>query len=101
MIRRPPRSTLFPYTTLFRNDAEYRYDREPVGALQGLDPERVVYGGTVGKMLSPGLRLGWLAAPSWLVDDLAREKFYADGGSPMLGQLALARFIERGELARH
>ena len=42
-------------------DAELRYDRTPVGALQGLDPQYVVYGGTASKVLSPALRLGWLS----------------------------------------
>src|SRR5688572_5601782 len=41
-------------------DAEYRYDRNPIGAMQGLDPERVVYLGTASKTLSPALRLAWL-----------------------------------------
>ena len=48
-------------------DAEFRYDRSPVGALQGIAPEHVAYGGSVSKMLSPAVRLGWLAAPDWLM----------------------------------
>ena len=51
-------------------DAEYRYDREPVGSLQGLAPERVAYGGTASKTLAPALRLGWLAVPAWLAEPL-------------------------------
>src|SRR5581483_8519437 len=35
-------------------DAEYRYDRAPIGAIQGLDPDRVVYAGTASKTLAPG-----------------------------------------------
>lgn len=45
-------------------DAEYRYDREPVGALQGLAPEQVVYAGSVSKTLAPALRLGWIVPPA-------------------------------------
>jgi GntR family transcriptional regulator / MocR family aminotransferase len=82
-------------------DAEFRYDREPVGALQGLAPERVVYGGSTSKTLSPLLRLGWLAAPDDLFDDLMREKFMDDMATGGLEQLALARFIESGDLTRH
>jgi GntR family transcriptional regulator/MocR family aminotransferase len=82
-------------------DAEFRYDRAPIGALQGLRPERVVYGGTISKTLSPALRLGWLAAPAWLLADLRREKLYDDLSSSLLDQLALARFVEGGDLARH
>jgi GntR family transcriptional regulator/MocR family aminotransferase len=82
-------------------DAEYRYDREPIGSLQGLAPDRVVYLGTASKVLSPGLRLGWMALPPDLVDDTARAKLEADRGSPVLDQLALADFLARGELDRH
>jgi GntR family transcriptional regulator/MocR family aminotransferase len=82
-------------------DGEYRYDREPVGALQGLDPERVVYLGSASKTLAPALRLGWLVLPSWLAEDVGAEKGWSDAGSPALDQLALADFVERGELDRH
>jgi GntR family transcriptional regulator/MocR family aminotransferase len=82
-------------------DAEFRYDREPVGALQGLRPDRVVYAGSASKTLAPGLRLGWLAAPDALVDGLTDAKLAADHGSPAIDQLALADFIGRGELDRH
>jgi GntR family transcriptional regulator/MocR family aminotransferase len=82
-------------------DAEYRYDREPVGALQGLAPERVAYAGCASKVLAPGLRLGWLVLPSALVDAVTREKALDDLGTPVLDQLALADFLERGELDRH
>jgi GntR family transcriptional regulator/MocR family aminotransferase len=82
-------------------DAEYRYDREPIGSLQGLAPDRVVYMGTASKTLSPALRLAWLVLPPDLVDGVARAKLQADRGSPALDQLALADFVDRGELDRH
>jgi GntR family transcriptional regulator/MocR family aminotransferase len=82
-------------------DAEFRYDRAPIGALQGLRPDRVVYGGSVSKTVSPLIRIGWLAAPEALVADLRREKLYDDVASGALEQLALARFVEAGDLARH
>jgi GntR family transcriptional regulator / MocR family aminotransferase len=82
-------------------DAEYRYDRAPIGSMQGLAPEHVVYAGTASKTLAPGLRLGWLVAPARLVDDLAEAKALADRGSPVLDQLAFADFLERGEFDRH
>jgi GntR family transcriptional regulator/MocR family aminotransferase len=82
-------------------DAEYRYDRAPIGAMQGLAPDRVVYAGTASKTLAPGLRLGWLVAPDGLVDDLAAAKRLADRGSPVLDQLAFADFLDRGEFDRH
>jgi len=82
-------------------DAEYRYDRVPVGALQGLAPERVLYIGSASKRLAPGMRLGWLLMPSWLAWGLISAKSIEDGGSEVIGQLALCDFIVRGELDRH
>ena len=82
-------------------DAEYRYDRAPVGAIQGLDPDRVIYAGTASKTLAPGLRLGWLVLPRELVGPVAEAKLLADRGSPILDQLTFADFLARGELDRH
>jgi GntR family transcriptional regulator/MocR family aminotransferase len=82
-------------------DAEYRYDRTPVGALQGLAPDRVVYAGSASKTLAPGLRLGWFVMPAHLAEPMAAAKIAADRGSPALEQLALANLITRGELDRH
>ena len=82
-------------------DAEHRYDHEPIGAIQGLAPEQVVYAGSASKTLAPGLRLGWLAAPERLVAPLAAAKLDADRGSPVLDQLAFADFIAHGEVERH
>jgi GntR family transcriptional regulator / MocR family aminotransferase len=82
-------------------DAEYRYDREPIGSLQGLAPDHVVYMGTASKTLSPALRLGWLVLPPEMVDEVRQAKRAADYGSPALDQLALADFLDRGELDRH
>ncbi|MFI5696790.1 PLP-dependent aminotransferase family protein [Kribbella sp. NPDC051586] len=82
-------------------DAEYRYDREPIGAMQGLAPERVAYAGTASKTLAPGLRLGWLSLPAWLVEPMAQAKLMDDRGSPVFDQLAFADFVARGEFDRH
>jgi GntR family transcriptional regulator / MocR family aminotransferase len=82
-------------------DAEYRYDRVAVGALQGLAPEQVLYIGSASKRLTPGMRLGWMLVPSWLAWQLATAKAVHDGGSEVVGQLALRDFIVRGELDRH
>jgi GntR family transcriptional regulator/MocR family aminotransferase len=82
-------------------DAEFRYDRAPIGALQGLAPQRVAYAGCASKTLTPALRLGWVAVPDWLAEDVVRQKLLDDMGNTVLEQLALARFIETGGLARH
>ncbi|REE97194.1 PLP-dependent aminotransferase family protein [Thermomonospora umbrina] len=82
-------------------DSEYRYDRAPIGAIQGLAPDSVVYAGTASKTLAPGLRLGWLVVPRGLVDAVAAAKITADRGSPALDQLVFADFLSRGEFDRH
>ncbi|ROQ66643.1 GntR family transcriptional regulator/MocR family aminotransferase [Streptomyces sp. 840.1] len=100
-------------------DGEFRYDRQPVdptprepgtspvrywkgqvGALQGLDPERVVYLGTASKSLAPGLRLGWMVLPESLVAEVAETKGYSDSCGA-LDQLTLAEFIRSGAYDRH
>jgi GntR family transcriptional regulator / MocR family aminotransferase len=82
-------------------DAEYRYDRQPVGAVQGLAPELVAYAGSVSKTLAPALRLGWMVVPERLLDAVTAAKESDDLGTPVVEQLALADFLERGELDRH
>jgi GntR family transcriptional regulator / MocR family aminotransferase len=82
-------------------DAEFRYDRPAVGALQGLEPERVIYSGSVSKTLAPALRLGWLVTPAALTERVSAEKVLADRGTSRIDQLAFADFLARGELDRH
>ena len=82
-------------------DSEYRYDRPPVGSLQGLMPERVVYCGTASKTLAPTLRLGWIVAPGELVWPLVEQVLYTVISPPRLEQRAFTDFLLRGELDRH
>ncbi|WP_328494421.1 PLP-dependent aminotransferase family protein [Streptomyces sp. NBC_00414] len=82
-------------------DGEFRYDRQPVGALQGLDPDRVVYFGTASKSLAPGLRLGWLVLPPDLAPEVMAAKGGADWSCGVLDQLTLAEFITSGAYDRH
>jgi GntR family transcriptional regulator/MocR family aminotransferase len=82
-------------------DAEYRYDREPIGALHGLAPDNVIYSGSASKTLAPGLRLGWMLVPRRLVEAIAVTKDYVDRGTPSLEQLAFADFLARGEFDQH
>jgi GntR family transcriptional regulator/MocR family aminotransferase len=82
-------------------DAEFRYDRQPVGSLQGLAPDRIVAMGSVSKSVAPALRLGWIVCPPRLTGSVASQKYFADRGTPWLDQLALARLIESGRYDRH
>ncbi|MFD5922222.1 PLP-dependent aminotransferase family protein [Kitasatospora sp. NPDC058201] len=82
-------------------DAEHRYDRPPVPALHGVLPDRVLYLGSVSKLLAPALRTGWMLAPARYRDRLIDAKRLADLGNAALPQLVLARLMESGELERH
>jgi GntR family transcriptional regulator/MocR family aminotransferase len=82
-------------------DGEFRYDRTPVGALQGLDPDHVIYLGTASKSLAPGLRLGWLVLPDHLVDVVAGQKGETEESVGFVNQLAMADFIDSGQYDRH
>ncbi|GIF07284.1 MocR-like pyridoxine biosynthesis transcription factor PdxR [Actinoplanes siamensis] len=82
-------------------DAEHRYDRAPVAALQGSAPERVAHLGSVSKSLAPGMRLGWLIAPRGLQADLLAAKHASDLGSSALPQLVLAELLATGDYERH
>ena len=82
-------------------DSEFRYDREPVGVLQGLAPGRVFTIGTVSKALAPAVRLGWVLAPAVLTEAVTAQKRISDRGSSTLDQLALAALLESGRYDRH
>ena len=82
-------------------DAEYRYDRDPIGSLQGLAPDHLAYGGSASKSLAPSVRLGWLVVPRDLAAPMAALQLRRGGMPPSLQQLALADLIARGELDRH
>lgn len=82
-------------------DSEFRYSGTPVSSLQELEPERVIYVGTLSKILSPALRLGYAVLPPSLIERCRHLKRLNDLHSPVLEQLALAHFIEEGHLERH
>lgn len=82
-------------------DAEFRYDRRPIGALAGLDRSRVVYLGSVSKTLHPGLRLGWMVPPPALRRPLLDALDSAGAGPSTLDQLTFARLADTGGYDRH
>ncbi|MEU6439144.1 PLP-dependent aminotransferase family protein [Streptomyces sp. NPDC047046] len=85
-------------------DGEFRYDRQPVGALQGLDPERVVHLGTTSKSLATGLRLGWAVLPAALATGSLAPNGGWGGttwGPGVMDQLTFAAFLRSGAYDRH
>ncbi|MEU2242357.1 PLP-dependent aminotransferase family protein [Streptomyces sp. NPDC018338] len=82
-------------------DGEFRYDRRPVGAVQGLDPDRTVLLGSVSKSLSPALRIGWMCLPEALVDGVVEAKGQREPHTSATEQLTLAEFVESGAYDRH
>jgi GntR family transcriptional regulator/MocR family aminotransferase len=82
-------------------DAEYRYDRQPIGSLQGLAPDHVAYAGSTSKTLAPAVRLGWLVLPLRLVERVAALQRRRGSMPSPLNQWVFSDLIERGELDRH
>ncbi|MBD3886174.1 PLP-dependent aminotransferase family protein [Phormidium tenue FACHB-886] len=83
-------------------DSEYRYQSQPLAALQGLDESgRVIYMGTFSKVLFPSLRLGYLVVPPRLVDAFAAARAISDRHSPTFEQAVLTDFITEGHFNRH
>jgi len=82
-------------------DAEFRYDRQPVGALQGLAPELVVAAGSTSKTLAPAVRIGWLVLPLRLVAPVRDRQLASSRGPSPLEQLALTDLVQRGDYDRH
>ncbi|HEY5821463.1 MAG TPA: PLP-dependent aminotransferase family protein [Propionibacteriaceae bacterium] len=82
-------------------DGEFRYDRHPVGAMQPLAPEQVIYAGTASKTLAPGLRMGWLVLPVALVDDLILAQRESGVQNSTLDQLTFAELLLSGAYDRH
>jgi GntR family transcriptional regulator/MocR family aminotransferase len=82
-------------------DAEYRYDRKPVAALQGLAPDVVAFAATTSKTLAPALRIGWMVLPSRLVEPVADVQGVTAAQPSAIDQFALSTFIADASLDRH
>src|SRR5258708_40097039 len=92
------------YAFIFEDDydSEFRFTGPPLPSLQGLDnSNRVIYAGTMSKILYPSLRLGYIVAPESLVDSLAKIRSAMDQHSPAIDQATLARFISEGFFLSH
>ncbi len=82
-------------------DGEFRYDRQPIGALQGTAANHVAYIGTASKTLGPALRLGWMVLPERLIEPVLSARSGTDLGGDVIGQLTLAELITSHGYDRH
>jgi GntR family transcriptional regulator/MocR family aminotransferase len=82
-------------------DGEFRFDRQPVGALQAMAPDLVAYAGTASKTLAPGLRLAWLVLPERLLAPVRHAKYFADRHQSVLEQLTFAELLTAGHYDQH
>ncbi len=82
-------------------DSEFRFEGLPISSVQGLEEERVIYIGSFSKILSPGLRIGYVILPNQLIHIGRDLKWFSDLHTPSIDQLVLARFIKEGYLERH
>ena len=89
---------------IFEDDhnSEFRYTGPPLPCLQGLDNAgRVIYAGTMSKILYPSLRLGYILAPEQLVEPMLKIRAVMDQHSPAIDQATLARFLTEGFFLSH
>ncbi|GAB3915248.1 GntR family transcriptional regulator [Microlunatus endophyticus] len=82
-------------------DAEFRYDRRPVGSLQGMAPDRVVLVGSVSQSLGPMINVGWAILPQWLIMRILADGLDAGTGPSVFGFEALSIMIAEGWYERH
>lgn len=81
-------------------DREYRFDASPVGSVHGLAPDSVIHAGSLSKLLSPALRIGWLVVPAHLVTAMVDNKYWSDIATSTVLQACVARLIQDGTLDR-
>jgi GntR family transcriptional regulator / MocR family aminotransferase len=89
---------------IFEDDhnSEFRFTGPPLPCLQGLDNSgRVIYAGTMSKILYPSLRIGYLLAPEQLVEPMIKIRAVMDQHSPAIDQATLARFLTEGYFLSH
>ena len=89
---------------IFEDDhnSEFRFTGPPLPCLQGLDNSgRVIYAGTMSKILYPSLRLGYILAPEQLVEPMIKIRAVMDQHSPAIDQATLARFLTEGYFLSH
>jgi GntR family transcriptional regulator/MocR family aminotransferase len=83
-------------------DHEFHYDGRPVLPLASRDEAGVViYVGTLSKVLAPGLRIGYLVAPSAVISRVTELRVATDLQGDQAHECAVAELFEDGDLVRH
>jgi GntR family transcriptional regulator/MocR family aminotransferase len=82
-------------------DSEFRYAGDPVSPMYSMDPQRVIYVGTLSKTLFPALRIGYAILPRVFHRQWRELRMHMDVQSPLFEQLALAEFFKSRKLDRH
>lgn len=93
------------YDVLILEDNPYgdlRFSGEDVPTVKSLDTEgRVIYAGSFSKILSPGMRLGYLIAPAPLAEKIEVLKQVNDVHTPMLTQLMCVEFMKKYDIDKY
>jgi 2-aminoadipate transaminase len=81
---------------------ELRYEGESIASIKSMDTDdRVIYLGTFSKILSPGIRIGWVAAGEEIMDKYLRVKQRTDVHTNSVTQMELVNFLENNSIDDH
>ena len=82
-------------------DHEFHFQSQPLLPMASYAPDRVIYIGSLSKLLLPALRIGYIAAPRPMIDAIAHGVSLIDGMGNTLTEDAAADLIASGEVRRH
>ena len=82
-------------------DSEFRHTTRPIPAMQGMDPEKVIYIGTFNRSIAPSIRVAYMVLPQALL--LSFRELYAHTACSVsrFEQQTLALFLKEGHYQRH
>ena len=82
------------------HNGELRYNAKPIPAMQSQDNDHIIYIGSFSKLMIPSLRIAYMILPYSLLNQYLEKKDYYHQNVSKLEQLALAKYIEDGQLIR-
>ena len=80
---------------------ELRFEGSEITPLYELAPERTIYLSTFSKTLAPGFRLGWVAAPTEILQKFVQAKQGSDLHTATFSQMVVADVCQRGLIRTH